>query len=243
MKTPRVGIGIACKDDPLPQTVDAIKAMDYPYIAVVVMNLERDHHSFQNQLCDNVNNVTLARNALRDHVLRNTDWDYLLMIDDDVVPPPNTIQELLWMKSEMVCAWVPSQPDGKRWMGGKISPDRKWFQPFTRARVVKGRMDEPGVAAGIDGPYYMDRDTGSLVWNPITSDIATTACTLISRALLELIPFRWSPTTMATCTVRRHPVMLADSGALGQDVQALGEKVVMSHRIVCQHLKAEKQRK
>ena len=243
MKYPKVGIGIACRDNPHPKVVDAIEAMDYPELSVLVMNLDRPALPKHSQhICDGMTNANIGRNAIRDHVIKNTDWDYLLMMDDDVAPPPNAIREMLWMKAEICGAWIPAQPDNKRWASGKISPDGKWFQPFTRARVVKGRMDEPGVAAGIDGPYKMDINTGSLVWDPITSDIAVMGCSLISRALLELVQFRWNPGHMAMCAVRRHPVCYGESGALGQDIKALGEKIVMSHKIICQHFAWEKKK-
>lgn len=122
MTKPRVLVGVVTyegKDYIFPKCYEAIRNFDYPsdrYDTLIVDNTEG--HGYANQMkrrgyrkVEHVkrgknSRIALAKsqNLIRKYALEN-DYDYVLFIESDLVPQPNTINRLLAHRKRVVGSW------------------------------------------------------------------------------------------------------------------------------------------
>ncbi|QQR92308.1 MAG: hypothetical protein IPJ89_04080 [Candidatus Iainarchaeum archaeon] len=149
-----------------------------------------------------------GRNLIRDMVLKEN-YDYFLSLEQDVVPPTDIIERFLAHQKEFV--------SGVYWNKELASPAA---QPKLVVMAGTYANDE-------DKQKKLVRSVGMLQLLPSRLiEVAYTGlgCALISRRLLEKIPFRYDEKQLA-----------CDDVYFCLDAEALGEKIYLDSSVWCAH--------
>ena len=177
-------------------------------------------------------NASATRNRARDLLLKSSRSTHFLWVDDDVLLPPKTIENLLFLKAEVAAGWYPVKGRSDRWVAGRWGPDGNTFWAYKFPYVVgPGEPDDAPMGCVVEHQI-----TGQRRLDPRVSDLVPLGCMLISRDVLELIPFRAGVDTLNFDGETGQRVFLGDCAAFGDDLRGIGESCKMSHRIVCDHL-------
>ena len=114
-----------------------------------------------------IEKILNGRNYLRDHALKNG-YDYLFSVDSDVMIPKKTLELLLLMQTDVACGLFLSafSLDGKNVIAPVLYKDigNGECQLYTQEAILV--------------PQFIEAGASSL------------GCTLISRKVLETVPFR-----------------------------------------------------
>jgi GT2 family glycosyltransferase len=176
------------------------------------------------------------REALRQRILKESDADWILSLDSDVLPPPDVTERLLKTASDKrltkrtldcVGGWIPLK--GKTTL---IGMDRETGKEVSRdvvQRYIAGLVTDDGKFAYYDAP----RD-----YKTAPSDIAPLGCCLIRRELLERIPFESG--CLPDQTMLEHPsgnrMWWGECLAFGLRAKEHGERVGLARDVICQHV-------
>ncbi len=202
--------------------LNAIKNLSYKDYDVLLLDNSKEMDFF-NEIKDKVNvvktkylkrardRVVRDHNILRKKVLKEG-YDYLLILDQDVIPPKDIIERLLRHNKEVIAGL---------YFGHHILDDRSnRVMPF--AWVFKERKGFWGKVR------YLNDDE---VWKPGLVKIAFAGggCILISRKVLEKIRFRYSKN-----------FSVWDDRWLGYDVYKNGFEMWLDNTVKCKHLYLER---
>jgi GT2 family glycosyltransferase len=185
----------------LKEFLDGVRGIDYSnYDVLFVDNSEED--TFFTELkkeegiisvrdttndTSNVMRLISSRNIILQYALENN-YDYVLMIDADVVPPKNVLKELLGCKKDIVSGWYFNYFN--------ISGKTKWL-PCVWKKLSHELFDEikekyPSLMDGYGSPESMtehltkpDVESGKLFEVVIPS----AGCMLLSKAVFEKISY------------------------------------------------------
>jgi len=150
--------------------------------------------------------VIRDHNIIRDKML-DGGYDYLLILDQDVVPPKDVIEQLMRHDKDVVSALYFGHHD----IGGEVR-----VMPFAWVfSKEEGDWNNTG--------YFLDSE----IWEPQLLRIAFAGmgCILIKRSVLEKIKFHYS-----------HDMDAWDDRWLGVDVWANGFEFYLDNTVKCQHL-------
>ncbi len=151
--------------------------------------------------------VTKAHNLLREKALKEN-YDYLLLLDQDVIPPINIIEKLTSHQKDVVAGL---------YFGHHILPNgENRVMPF--AWKFKHQEND------WNHTRYLNDDE---VWNPSLVRIAFAGggCILISKSILEKIKFRYDENIEAW-----------DDRWLGYDLSQLNVPWYLDNTVKCNHL-------
>ncbi len=154
--------------------------------------------------------VVESRNLLREVVLTRG-YDYLLSLEQDVIPPLDVVKRLLSHKVNVV--------------SGLYSTPRLMTRKRSDGSLVKIREDVP-LATLIGAPGKARWMMPEEVREDRLLDVGGIGlgCVLIHRTILERIKFRYDPHTAAF-----------DDMWFSRDVRALGEKIYLDTGVKCTH--------
>ena len=233
MMIPKVLVIIPTAGDIKPETARCVHALSYEHQEIRIQQSKpvSDH---ENHFVRTSQNATHTRNQARKHALK-TDATHFLFIDSDVAPPPDTIQELLSMDTEVAGGWYPVRS------GKNILPDR-WVAGTWVDHDVFANYHFPWVIKPGDpdthpyGDRVYDLSTGTFRKDPIKSDLAPLGCVMISRDVLELMEFEDG--TDQFCKIKGFEGVTVRNDCLQFGVQLchLGVDTLMSPRIKCEHI-------
>tara|TARA_Y100000310_G_scaffold343097_1_gene449171 strand:+ start:1024 stop:1737 length:714 start_codon:yes stop_codon:yes gene_type:complete len=151
--------------------------------------------------------VTRDHNIIRDRFLEG-DYDYLLILDQDVVPPKDVIEKLMAHDKDVVSALFFGHHDIG---GGEIR-----VMPFAWVFSKEiGNWEHTG--------YLIDKE----IWEPQLLKIAFAGmgCILIQKKVLEKFEFRYS-----------RDIDAWDDRWLGVDVWANGFEFYLDNTVKCKHM-------
>lgn len=150
--------------------------------------------------------VTRDHNIIREKVLQEG-YDYLLILDQDVIPPKNVIEKLMSHDKDVCSALFFGHHD----IGGEVK-----VMPF--AWVFSKEINDWNNTG-----YLIDSE----IWEPKLLKIAFAGmgCILIKREVLEKVEFRYSKEMDAW-----------DDRWLGVDVWANGFEFYLDNTVKCKHL-------
>jgi GT2 family glycosyltransferase len=151
--------------------------------------------------------VTRDHNLLRKKVL-DENYAYLLILDQDVIPPKDAIQKLISHKKPIVCGLYFGHHDIETGEN-RVMP---FAWTFTRKEGHWGKV------------RYINHDE---IWKPGLIKIAFTGagCVMIHRSVLEKIKFRYDKKIYAW-----------DDRWLGYDAHKHGFGVYLDNTVKCKHL-------
>ena len=156
--------------------------------------------------------IARDRNLLREKVL-NENYDYLLSLEIDVIPPADLIERLLSHKKEIISGvyYKPYNLTVKQY--GKLVKSTKTILPLLWRSVDKETVRQL---------------TSSEVEDPKLIEVAISGlgCLLIHRSALEKIKFRVNLKESPAC----------DDVWFCHDVKKLGYKIYADTSIKCKHL-------
>ncbi len=156
--------------------------------------------------------ISRDRNLLREKVLKEN-YDYLLSLEIDVIPPLNLIEKLLSHKKDIVSGVYYKDYNLKIKKEGKLIKEAKTILPLLWQRV-----DEENVRQLT--PEEIEES------KLIEVAISGLGCLLIHRSVLEKIKFRTSLNESSAC----------DDVWFCHDVRQLGYKIYADTSIKCKHL-------
>ena len=154
------------------------------------LNLNVIKDEFKEKARDRVIN---SRNILRDYALKNN-YDYLLSLEQDIIPPKNIIEKMLSSKKDIISGiyFKPLKDKFVPLVSKKI--DKKTFEilknsqdPFVIKKIKENKItsyDQVGqwmTAEEVEEPRIIEIHEAGL------------GCVLISRKVLEKIRFRYNP--------------------------------------------------
>lgn len=213
------------------ETIEAVKRIGADRSLIQV---SKPIHESENHFVRLYKNATHTRNEAREQALKS-DCTHFLWVDSDVVPPPDAIQQLAKMQSEVAGGWYPVR-DGKaildeRWVAGTFN-EKGEFSNYHFPWVIKdGDPDTHPF-----GDRCLDLRTMTYKYKPTISHLAPLGCLLMSREVLELLEFQDGtdlPVTLAGYGVQ---TMRGDCLQFGLQLNDLGIVTHMSPRVVCKHL-------
>lgn len=231
---PLVQVIIPTRNEPAIEVLGAVSRLTFRPLNVMVHRLSRPVAEGTSVRAKYIN-AAATRNAARDALLKGSKATHYLWIDDDVVVPPKTVEQLLFLEAEAAGGWYPAKGRSDRWVAGRWGADGNTFEAFRFPRVVGD--NEPDSAPM--GCVELDPMTGETTLNPWRSDLAPLGCLLITRAVLELVSFRPGVDSVCRDAETGETIYLGDCGAFGDDLIRMGEWVKMSHRVVCKHLEID----
>ena len=222
MNNPRVLVGAPvcdlyeyCFDEFL----NNIKNLSYPNYDILLVDNSKEE-TFFNKLKERGTNVirlnylekmrdrvTESHNKLREIAL-NKNFDYLLVLDQDIIPPKNVIESLIKHKKEIISGL---------YFGHHTLPNgENKIMPFAWAFVEK--KDFWGTVG-----YLVDNEINDS--NLIEIAFAGMGCVLINRKVLKKIKFRYDLSIEAW-----------DDRWLGYDIHKEGFNFYLDPKVKCKHL-------
>ena len=191
-------------------------------------------HNHENRFAKTALNATQTRNEARKIALKSA-CTHFLWIDSDVVPPPNTIDQLLKMENDSAAGWYPVRDDNQiiedRWVAGTFTDDGE-FANYHFPWVVKdGDPDTHPY-----GDLVMDIRTKKFRRQPTISHLAPLGCLMITREIMELLEFQHGTNYAVTIAGLGVTVPRCDCLQFGLQLYELGVVTHMSPRVVCKHL-------
>lgn len=200
METPRVLIGTPTFEGMrycLKEFLKSVMSIDYPnYDALLIDNSNGDEfflelqkekgiitmkdHTKENE---NIMRLISSRNKVLQYALKNN-YDYILMLDADIIPPKEVIKELLSCKKEIV--------SGIYFNYFNISGETKWlacaWKKLSQELFDQIKEKQPLLMAGYDSPKDMtehltkpDIESGNLFEVVIPS----AGCMLLSKTIFK----------------------------------------------------------
>ena len=151
--------------------------------------------------------VTNAHNKLREYVLKEN-YDYLLILDQDIIPPKDVIEQLIFHNKDAISALYFGHHN--------ITTGENKIMPFAWTFIMK------------EGHWSKVRYLNDMeIRNRAVLEIAFAGmgCVLLSRNILEKIQFRYDKDIEAW-----------DDRWLGYDIHKLGFKYYLDPRVKCKHL-------
>ena len=202
-----------------PEFSKALKGLTYPRKDIFLVDNSQGMRFFQRVFADGFtveksehlhrirDMVTRDHNRIRQKVL-DDGYDYLLILDSDVIPPKDTIEKLMEHDKDVVSAMFFGPHD----IGGEVK-----VMPFAWVFSKEiGDWDHTG--------YLLDSE----IWeepNLLKIAFAGMGCILIKRKVLEKIEFHYSLEMDAW-----------DDRWLGVDVWANGFEFYLDNSVKCKHL-------
>lgn len=175
------------------------------------------------------------REALRQRILKESDAEWILSLDSDVLPPVDVVERLLKTAQdkrltkrtiECVGGWIPLK--GKTTLIG-MGQDGQEKKREEVQRYIAGLVTDDGAFA-----YYAEPRE----YKTSPSDIAPLGCCLIKRELLERTPFESG--CLPHQTMKEHPsgrmMWYGECLAFGLRVRDQGERVGLARDVICQHV-------
>jgi hypothetical protein len=213
------------------ETIAAVKRIgaDRSLIQVSKSIHESEHHYVRLY-----KNATHTRNEARDVALKS-DCSHFLWIDSDVVPPPDVIEKLSKMKSEVAGGWYPVRDREKildgRWVAGTFN-EKGEFSNYHFPWVIKdGDPDTHPF-----GDQMLNLKTMTYKYAPTISHMAPLGCLLMSRDVLELLEFEDGTDQPVTLAGYNVETMRGDCLQFGLQLNDLGIVTHMSPRVLCRHI-------
>lgn len=226
MKYPKVLVGCPTsshKKDCLADFAVGVKRLTYPNFDVLVLdNSENDKYleeikslglnaeksPYFERACER---VICARNILRDRVLGG-DYDYLLILEQDVIPPEDAIERMVAKEREIV--------SGITFHLFEVVVDG---EKKLQMRPLIGEWD-PSAENGLR--FYDTHQTIKAFQN-IEVGYCAFGCVLISRRVLEKIRFRYED---------MGEWVYWDDYCFCKDVRLLGYKILADLSLKCKHV-------
>lgn len=231
---PSVQVIIPTRNRPDDRVIEAVLKLTYRPLNVISWTLSKPVVKEDSVKAKYIN-AAATRNAAREELLKRSKATHYLWIDDDVVVPPDTVEQLLFLQAEAAGGWYPVKGRTDRWVAGRWAAPGNKFVAYRSPRIVG--ENEPDSAPL--GCQVLDLETLETRLDPCRSDLAPLGCLLITRAILELIPFRPGVDSVNIDAETGKTVYLGDCGAFGDDLIRLGEWVKMSHRVWCGHMETD----
>jgi hypothetical protein len=205
----KVVAAIITVSGPMPQCIRAIDGEGVPFI----VNHRAPEPLFKNPMYNLYANCSRNRNEVRQRALE-TDADYVLFLDDDIVIPRGTVSQLLSHRLPVVCGWYPIltvDTGDKRartvfYVGGRWVADNTFF---SYTEVQKSVVKTDAVAMG---------------------------CALVRRDVLEKIEFEAGINTFAVQANTQQQIVIGECGAFGSRCLDLGIQPYIDGSVVCEHL-------
>lgn len=199
--------------------IKAIKSFEYPNYGILLVDNSKTE-SFYNKIKDIVptvridyelrarERVTKAHNLLRDKALKGK-YDYLLLLDQDVIPPPRAIEILIKREKKAISG---------------LYFGHHYFQEINSSQVMPFAWKFIEKEGDWSKTRYL-KDTE--VWQPglIKIAFAGGGCILLHRDVFSKLKFRYDPSIDAW-----------DDRWLGYDLYANGFEFYLDNTIKCQHL-------
>ncbi len=222
MENPRVLVGAPVCDlyeYCFGEFLSNIKDLSYPNYNILLVDNSREENFFNKLKKEGVNairinysekmrdRVTEAHNKLREYAL-NYDYDYLLVLDQDIIPPKNVIESLIKHRKEII--------SGLYFGHHNLQNGENKIMPFAWAFVEK--KDFWGTVG-----YLVDNEINDN--NLIEIAFAGLGCTLISKTVLKKIKFRYDLSIEAW-----------DDRWLGYDIHKEGFNFYLDSKVKCRHL-------
>ena len=213
------------------ETIEAVKRIGADRSLIQV---SKPIHESKNHFVRLYENATHTRNVAREQALKS-DCSHFLWIDSDVVPPPDTIEQLAKMNSEVAGGWYPVR-DGKkilngRWVAGTFNEQGE-FSNYHFPWVIKdGDPDTHPF-----GDRCLDLRNMTYKYKPTISHLAPLGCLLMSREVLELLEFQAGTDLPVTLAGYGVETMRGDCLQFGLQLYELGVVTHMSPRVLCKHL-------
>jgi len=179
-------------------------------------------------------NSTHTRNKARGELLKK-DFTHFLWIDSDVVPPPDTVEQLLKMGTDAAGGWYPIRsgqtilPD--RWVAGTFNEEGEFSNYHFPWVIKEGDPDTHPL-----GDMVMDIRTKKFRREPTISHLAPLGCLMLSREVMELLEFQDG--TDQSCRIYGFEGTCIRGPCLqfGLQMHELGVITHMSPRVLCDHI-------
>ena len=198
--------------------INNIKNLTYPNYEILLVDNSKEEKFYNKIKLLNIkvirmlhyekmrDRVTNAHNKLREHALKEN-YDYLLILDQDIIPPKNVIEKLIFHNKDAISAL---------YFGHHDVNGENLIMPFAWSFMEKKGF------WGIVG-YINDQAIQSD--NLIEIAFAGMGCILLNKKVLEKIKFRYDPNIEAW-----------DDRWLGYDLSKEGFKFYLYPKVVCKHL-------
>lgn len=214
-----------------PETETAIQALGADDVLIHRCQPIHDH---QNRFAKTALNATHTRNEAR-RVALKSDCTHFLWIDSDVVPPQNTIEQLLRMENDSAAGWYPVRDNDHiihdRWVAGTFTEDGEFANYHFPWVIKEGDPDTHPL-----GDLVMDIRTKKFRRQPTISHLAPLGCLMITREVMELLEFEHGTNYAVTIAGLGVVVPRCDCLQFGLQLYELGVITHMSPRILCRHI-------
>src|SRR3989344_5594002 len=222
MELPRVLVGAPVCDlyeYCFKEFIENIKNLTYPNYDILLVDNSKEEKFFNKIKSLNVNviiiqymekmreRVVRSHNLLREYALKNN-YDYLLVLDQDVIPPRDVIERLIIHKKDAISALFFGHHN--------ILNEENRIMAF--AWVFMEREEHWGNVR-----YLKDNEIFSN--NLIEIAFAGMGCILLNRNILEKIEFRYDPNIDAW-----------DDRWLGYDIHQKNFNFYLDPTVKCRHL-------
>ena len=254
-KHPKVLIGVPVSDQHAYATdrlINLLDSINYPNLDILIIdNSKTDDHFNKIRKIKNAkvmrdfysykkarDKLVACRNYMKQIVMEN-DYDYLLCIDQDVIPPTNIIEKLISHNLDIVTGVYYSYFTKAN---GEVMKLPVIWGFFTKEEINYARKNLDAIKEVNPGAYELiskSEDDDLLIQNlvkPLNLKEATsgklmeiklcgTGCILIHRNVLEKITFRYDTNTDAF-----------DDTFFCEDARRLGFKIYADTNVQCDHL-------
>lgn len=230
------------KDYCLDTYADAVKSLSYgSHDALLVDNSKTDSYSkrikkagidvVRSERKDKAREtIAIARNILRQKVL-DEGYDYLLSLEQDVIPPKNVIEALLEDKKDIAggiyCNYYVDN------FGLKVikplvymAVSKEEFEELKGEKFKGTEIQEKILSGKITRPEQINSQLSmEHVKQPRLMEVLFTGlgCLLISRKVLEKVRFSWAEDSF-------------DDAKFAEDARKAGFKVFVDTRVRCNHM-------
>jgi hypothetical protein len=228
MDLPTVTIAIITVNGVLRPCLEAVLCQDYPRDLLRLIVNELPAKQFSANTCINkYQNCHRNRNTARERALQ-TDGEYFLFLDDDIVLPKNAISTFACHAAERRFSAPESM---ERMFPGITRSDRKeviggYYPIIGTNRLVCGKW----VA---DNTFYNFRH---IQRGLVSTDLVGLGCAYISRDVLEQVQFEAGTDSCCMDPETKQWMLVGECGMFGNRVAELGIPMYMSGEVVCQHL-------
>lgn len=221
--------------------LSSIKNLSYLYYEILIVDNSRDNEYFEelkkqsgiNVIKDdttetkNIKRLISSRNKILDYAIKNN-FDYVLMIDSDVIPPRNIIEELLMCKKDIVSGLY----SGNFVVSGKVEFLPVAFKSLTKEEFenIKKQIILPDfIKSHADIRRHITKqeaDSGELLEVLIPSS----GCMLISRKVFEKVRYGLID------TAEMGNIKSGDDIYFILEARKLGFNAYCNTKLKCEHL-------
>lgn len=174
----------------------------------IICHTEQALLSHESSMVEKYLNCSVARDTARRKALE-TEADYFMFLDADVVPPINAVDHFLLQRTPVRGGWYPIKmpsDHAPRYVAGRWVADNRFYN-------------------------YERPDTTQL----LESHILPAGCCMLDRCVAELIPFEAGTHLKYIDHATGLEGVLGECGFYGNQLHKLGETTWMNPAIICDH--------